>query len=114
MFEKSKWIKAISNTKTEFYDQSPAPYIARSFELADEVAKATLNICGLGEAAYFLNGKIIPDSYRPTAWTNVLKNVTYNVFDVTDILHKCKINVFKCNLRISCYYNFTFWIIFFK
>ena len=88
MFEKSKWIKAISNTKTEFYDQSPAPYIARSFELADEVAKATLNICGLGEAAYFLNGKIIPDSYRPTAWTNVLKNVTYNVFDVTDILHK--------------------------
>lgn len=90
MFEKSKWIKSKSQTKTEFYDQSPAPYFARSFELLHNPVKATLNVCGLGEAAYFFNGKVIPDSYRPTVWTNVLKNVTYNVYDVTDIVHKGK------------------------
>lgn len=90
MFEKSKWIRALSNTKTQFYDQSPAPYIARSFELSEEPASAILNICGLGEAAYYINGEVIPDSYRPTVWTNVQKNVTYNVFDVTGMLHKGK------------------------
>ena len=86
MFENSKWITGNSDTKTEFYDQTPAPYLAKSFELEAKPYKATLNVCGLGEAAYFLNGEIIPDSYRPTVWTNVLKNVTYNTFDVTDIL----------------------------
>lgn len=90
MFEKSKWIKAESNTKTEFYNQSPAPYLARGFELSEKPVSATLNVCGLGEAAYFLNGEIIPGSYRPTVWTNVLKRVVYNVFDVTDMLKKGK------------------------
>ena len=82
MFENAKWIRSVSTTKTDFYDQTPAPYLARGFELPDEPVSATLNVCGLGEAVYFLNGEIIPDSYRPTVWTNVLKNVTYNVFDV--------------------------------
>ena len=88
MFENAKWIRSVSTTKTDFYDQTPAPYLARGFELPDEPVSATLNVCGLGEATYFLNGEIIPDSYRPTVWTNVLKNVTYNIFDVTCILHK--------------------------
>lgn len=90
MFEKAKWITSKSSTKAELYGQTPSPYLARGFELSDEPVSAVLNVCGLGEAAYFLNGEVIPDSYRPTVWTNVLKNVTYNVFDVTKIIHKGK------------------------
>lgn len=103
MFEKASWIKSNSSTKTEFYDQTPAPYIAKGFELNDEPASAVLNVCGLGEAAYFINGKTIPGSYRPTVWTNALKTVIYNVFDVTELLKKGK-NRFTAmlgNMRMS-------------
>lgn len=108
MFENSKWIKAKSNTKTEFYDRSPAPYFTKGFELPSKPVKATLNVCGLGEAAYFINGEIIPDSYRPTVWTNVLKNVTYNIFDVTDILKKRQEQIYRC---FGKYARFTIGIV---
>lgn len=90
MFENSKWIMGNSNTKSEYYEQTPAPYIARTFTLLDVPVKAVLNVCGLGEAAYFINGNTVPDSYRPTVWTNVLKNITYNVYNVTNMLKKGK------------------------
>lgn len=88
MFENSKWIRFVSPTPGKDSHTTPAPYIAKTFTLKEKPAKALLNICGLGDAAYFLNGKRIPDSIRPTHASHVTKTVIYNTFDLTNFLEK--------------------------
>ena len=70
MFEYSKWIGYDSNRPGKDLCTTPSPYIAKSFTLTQKPSKAILNICGIGDAAYFLNGKRIPDSIRPTYISN--------------------------------------------
>ena len=66
MFENSKWIGYRSKNPGEDLCTTASPYIAKSFTLREKPQKATFNICGIGDGAYFINGKRIPDSIRPT------------------------------------------------
>ena len=66
MFENSKWVSYTSKHPGKDINSTPSPYIAKSFMLREKPTSAILNICGIGDAAYYLNGKRIPDSIRPT------------------------------------------------
>ena len=100
MFEKSKWIGYASKKPGPVIDvhgkdandvlSTPSPYIAKSFTLKEKPIKAILNIFGYGDAAYFLNGKRIPDSIRPTYPSIMDKTVIYNTYDVTNELNTGK------------------------
>ncbi len=86
MFENSKWIGYQSKKPGSDAHTTPAPYLARSFTLREKPTKATLNICGLGDTAYFVNGERIPDSVRPTHPSHVTKTIVYNTYDITALL----------------------------
>lgn len=86
MFENSEWIGFDTPHPGKDVCTSPSPYIAKSFTLTQKPSKAILNICGIGDAAYYLNGKRIPDSLRPTHISNLNKTIIYNVFDITEEL----------------------------
>lgn len=67
-------------------------------------------MCGLGDAAYYLNGKRIPDSIRPTHISNLNRTVIYNVFDITEELNegKNRIGAILGNFRLnSGHYGFS-------
>lgn len=90
MFENAKWITrspwirwGIENNPELF---PPSPYITRSFVIEKQLDKAMLHIAGLGQAAYYLNGDRIPDSYRPTQVANPMLTVLYRSFDITALL----------------------------
>lgn len=83
MFENAKWIR-YNRTEVDFSKKyNPVPYIGKTFYLKSDVENVTVNVCGLGQAAYFFNGKQIPDSYRPTVPCTPCNNVVYNTYDVT-------------------------------
>lgn len=110
MFEYSKWIGYDSKRPGKDLCTTPSPYIAKSFTLTQKPSKAILNICGIGDAAYFLNGKRIPDSIRPTYISNRNKTVIYNVFDITEELNvgKNRIGAILGNFRLnSGHYGFS-------
>ena len=103
MFEKSKWIGYASKNPGFDTCNTPAPYIAKTFELCEKPVKAVLNICGIGDAAYYLNGKRIPDSIRPTYASNLDKTVIYNIYDITNELNvgKNRIGAILGNYRLN-------------
>lgn len=86
MFESSRWIRyRVKNTcVAEKYN--PSPFLTRSFEVKKALVQAKLCICGFYEAAYFINGRVIPDSYRPTIPCTPSKAVVYNSYNVTELL----------------------------
>ena len=84
MFENAKWICQCEWTKWDF-PKLPAPYVVRDFNVKKGVKKATLNICAIGQGAFFVNGKRIPDSVIPTQCTTYEKAVAYNTYDITAV-----------------------------
>lgn len=109
MFENSKWIGCVSKHPGTDVANTPAPYLARSFTLREKPAKATLNVCGIGDAAYYINGARIPGVIRPTYASDLPKTVIYNVIDVTDLLTagKNRFGAILGNFRINSG-NFAF------
>lgn len=90
MFEKAKWITRYIKTDwgwgNDPFKEPPSPYMTRDFEITERLKKATLNICGLGQAAYYVNGARIPDSYLPTLPFAPMKTVVYNTYNITAML----------------------------
>lgn len=86
MFENAKWIRYPCADADIAAKYNPVPYIAKSFFVKGQVSRAVLNVCGLGQAAYFLNGVPLPDSYRPTIPCTPINMVVYNTFDLTRLL----------------------------
>ncbi len=89
MFEKAKWITRKVHTEWRFEglnEMPPSPYLIKNITVERPLKKATLNIVGLGEGAYYVNGTRIPDSYLPTYRSCYYKTVFYNVYDITDML----------------------------
>ena len=78
--------------KEEVHSQLSARYLRTTFDTEDDIRQATLYICGLGMYEVYVNGQKadidvnghhqvlapVPTDYR--------KTVTYNAFDVTDML----------------------------
>ena len=66
-----------------------ARYLRKEFPLRDEVVKARLYICGLGQYTAYINGKeVAPEELFKPALSNYLKRVYFNTYDVTDMLKK--------------------------
>lgn len=90
MFENAKWITRYPWVEWSINDDPilnpPSPYMTRDFSINSEVLSAVLNICGLGQAAYYLNGERIPDSYLPTVPCKPVKGVAYNSYDITCLI----------------------------
>ena len=103
MFEKSKWINYVIENNEKIKNYKPSPYIAKTFVLKEKPKRAILNICGYGEGAYYINGKVIPDSYRPTIPSLISKTIIYNSYDITEMLRdgKNRIGIVLGNYR--CY-----------
>lgn len=93
MFEKAKWITRIDRKDwghPPVQTPPPAPYIIRDFEIKADVKSVILSVCGLGQAAYYLNGERIPDSMHPTQQAQYERSVVYNEFDLTSIVREGK------------------------
>ena len=103
MFENSKWIHYSLKKDPSVKTSLPSPYIAKTFSLKEKPSKAILNICGYGEGAYYINGSLIPGSFRPTIPSLITKTVIYNSYDVTEMLKngKNRIGIILGNYRCS-------------
>ena len=74
MFENAKWITNHDYVgwrlpKTD--ELGPCPMFSKNFDIKNPVKKAILSVVGLGQAVYYLNGKRIKDSVRPTHLPNL-------------------------------------------
>lgn len=103
MFNNSKWIGYASKHPGKDINTTPSPYLAKSFVLRENPAEAILNICGIGDAAYYLNGERIPDSIRPTYASFIEKTIIYNTYDITKELHagKNRLGVILGSFRLN-------------
>lgn len=85
----SKWIGALDwrtwrhPSRTE---PPPSPYLIRDFSVAELPARATLLVAGLGQAAYYVNGRRLPDSIHPTPPSTYARSVFYRRYDLTPYL----------------------------
>ena len=89
MFEKAKWIAALDIREwchPSHIKPPPAPYVIRDFDVRQGVKNVMLNVCGLGQAVYHLNGERIPDSIHPTHVSDYTKSFVYNTFDITALV----------------------------
>ena len=66
----------------------PVPFLRKTFQLSDEVAKARLYVTALGVYECSLNGKRVGDDVLTPGWTNYHERVRSQVYDVTDLLTK--------------------------
>lgn len=93
MFENARWIarNVWKNWKgPSVENMPPSPFIAKTFELDDAPKSAVLNICALGQGAYYINGDRVPDSFLPSHPSNYDKCAVYSSYDVTSMLKKGK------------------------
>ncbi len=86
MFEMAKWITRELREEKKSTNEFPAPYFVRDFKIKDGLKSATLNVCAVGEGAFYIDGKRIPDSFRPMHPSVYDKTLIYNVYDLTDLL----------------------------
>jgi alpha-L-rhamnosidase len=66
-----------------FFTRLSARYFRKEFTATKEIRHATMNIIGLGLYELYLNGQKIGNQVLSPTPTDYLKNVKYNVFDVT-------------------------------
>lgn len=69
------------------FSRLSARYFRKEFTVDKEVSRATVYISGLGLYELYINGQKTGDQVLSPAPTDYLKNVKYNVFDVTDKIH---------------------------
>lgn len=87
MFENAKWI---TNHDYEGWrlpkadELGPCPMFSKNFDIKNPVKKVILSVVGLGQAVYYLNGKRIKDSVRPTHPAKFTHTVIYNQYDITE------------------------------
>ena len=85
MFENGHFIKPNAEFKQNYSGQNYAPMFRRKFHI-EKKGRATLSVCGLGIAYYFLNGKPISEDLFTAPVSDYNKILWYNKYDVTDML----------------------------
>ncbi|HEY3388293.1 MAG TPA: family 78 glycoside hydrolase catalytic domain, partial [Prolixibacteraceae bacterium] len=86
---KAQWIsdqRPLPQKDEDFYIETPNPLLRKEINLKKEVRSARLYIAGLGYSIAYLNGQRIGDHMLDMPWTQFAKQVTYNTFDVTQML----------------------------
>lgn len=66
------------------------PLFRKEFGVQKEIAGATLFISGLGHYEAYINGEKVGNSFLAPGWTNYDKEVLYNCYDVSKMLHEGK------------------------
>lgn len=68
-------------------NRTASPFYARKeFELQKSVRKAVLQVTGLGQYNFYLNGQKVSEDLLEPAWTDYRKTVLYAEYDVTGLL----------------------------
>ncbi|MGN0002587.1 MAG: family 78 glycoside hydrolase catalytic domain [Sphingobacterium composti] len=81
-----KWIGYDTNPLAKLggnYHLPPSPYLRKTKNIANKIAKARLYIASLGLHEFYINGNKIGNDYFSSGWTDYQKRVYYNVYDVT-------------------------------
>jgi hypothetical protein len=71
-------------------ERNATPVFRKSFELNEEVERATAYVCGLGQFDFFVNGQRQGDSVLDPGWTNYRKTCLYVTFDLTAAVRRGK------------------------
>jgi alpha-L-rhamnosidase len=88
---KAQWIsdqRALPEKEEDFYKEIPNPLLRKKIKLKKEIRSARLYIAGLGYSIAYLNSLRVGDHMLDMPWTQFDKQVMYNTFDVTSLLHK--------------------------
>ncbi|MFH0756769.1 MAG: family 78 glycoside hydrolase catalytic domain [Bacteroidota bacterium] len=88
---KAIWIsdqRPLPEKDEDFYKEIPNPLLRKEIFLKKEVKSARLYIAGLGYSIAYLNGQRVGDHMLDMPWTQFAKQVMYNTFDVTEMLHQ--------------------------
>lgn len=83
---KAQWIqRRVKQTfaAVDPFDDDPAPLFRKSFSVDKQVQSAMLSISGLGYFEPRLNGTKVGDHVLDPGWTDFVKRVSYQTFDVT-------------------------------
>lgn len=86
MFEGISFIKTAKPHVYEYTLSDPAPLFRRCFTVEGTVKQATLNVCGLGYAYYYLNCEPVSADLFTAPASNYNKTLWYNTYDVTDLV----------------------------
>ena len=62
--------------------------VKKDFKAKGKIAKAVVDVCGLGHYELTINGQKVGDSEFAPLWSEYDKTVYYNRYDVTDYLRK--------------------------
>ena len=86
----SKWITYTTGDHKGMDDKygNPSPYFRKSFELKDNVKKATLQISALGVFNVYINGEPVSNDYLSPGWTDYLKHLPMVTYDITNKVQK--------------------------
>lgn len=109
MFEKAKWISALSIGSYEggIVDKHSSCLFRKKIDIDGELKAAKLSVCGLGLGEYLINGQKICDEVLITPYTPYHKRVLYSVFDITSFLQKGE-NIFFAHVG-NGFYNSAYY-----
>lgn len=62
-------------------------YVSRKIELLQQVERAYISVCGVGQYELRVNGLRPDDSVLNGSWTDYNKHMNYQTFELTDYLH---------------------------
>ncbi|HZK98211.1 MAG TPA: family 78 glycoside hydrolase catalytic domain [Prolixibacteraceae bacterium] len=88
---KARWIsdqRPLPSKDEDFYLETPNTLLRKEINLKKEVRSARLYVAGLGYSIAYLNGQRVGDHMLDMPWTQFAKQVTYNTFDVTQMVQK--------------------------
>ena len=75
-----KWLK------NKYTKRSIVPLFRKTFEVNKTIAKAVINISGLGHYELYLNGNKVGDRFLSPGWSYYEKRSLYNTFEITELL----------------------------
>jgi alpha-L-rhamnosidase len=76
----SEWIHMEGQDRSA---EAPAPFLRRTFTLAQPVREATIHATALGWYRLYINGKRVGNAELLPGWTDYRKRVPYHSFDVS-------------------------------
>ncbi|BAV07697.1 alpha-L-rhamnosidase [Filimonas lacunae] len=83
LLQQGAWI-----TNTEDTAARGTPYFRKVFSAGKPVAKATLEVCGVGYHMTYVNGKPVTSAVLEQGYTRYDKRLLYTTYDITALLQK--------------------------
>lgn len=84
----AQWIGRPIDTPWSDLESQPSPLLRKNFTIESEVTQATAYVSALGLYEFRINGQKVGDHVLAPEWTDYLKRVQYQAYDVTALLQK--------------------------